>query len=382
MFKESYLEWYNSLNFIKIFFFLLFSFIGIYFLFLKWNLEPYGMWDSWSMWNLKAKTNSLNIIFNSTVKLFDVNWHHMDYPFTLPALISSLSLIWGSWNQNIPLFLNVLFFIITISIFVSSVNKTNSWLIFILLLILTLNFNYLSIISELCADHILSMSLLILLYVISNNINFNKVTELKLIDNNWNMIALILIFLSLLKNEGFMFSVIFLFLLILILIYFNRTNKSYKLFKYLITLIFIFFLFLFWKYFVYLNIESFESDFTFKGISFLFFNLIQNDYLILLFNKFFNYHIIELKGLIVISLIINIILSRNVIHRFASIYLFLLFLFLNLIFLFSLDISWLLKTAYSRINIVLLPSILYLFVIYFKNENFNISIQKIFLRNN
>jgi len=356
-----YLKWVVAIVFIS---------IGLNFMINRWIFDSYGLWDAWAMWNLTAKVITYSIINFSDVKIFDDLWNHMDYPLTLPLLHVSLALVFGEWSETISYLLNILFFILTLLIYSKSISKTFIITPILVIPLFATNPLYLNLASDLCADHFLALFLLSFLFGINLEENQNKI-----VFYCSPKIALSLFGMSIIKNEGFLYASLAIFLLIML--NFLKSKKVFikQNFFYFLIFALIFILNFGWKYFVYSNVGKIESDFAFSDIVSKLINIFETKQLDLIFSYFIKFHFIDLKGIIILTLIYILFFSQNQLTKYMAIYLVLILFLLNFLFLFSQNLEWHLSTAYYRINLVILPSVLYLWIINYK-EFINLNLFK------
>ena len=72
--------------------------------------KPYGEWDAWAIWNLKASFLYSGINDGTWSRLFsqEIEWSHPDYPLLLPTTISRYWLLLGEPTPLVPVSICVL----------------------------------------------------------------------------------------------------------------------------------------------------------------------------------------------------------------------------------------------------------------------------------
>ncbi|OGI18204.1 MAG: hypothetical protein A2287_06760 [Candidatus Melainabacteria bacterium RIFOXYA12_FULL_32_12] len=88
--------------------------------------NPYGNWDGWAIWNMRAR-----FIFRggeSFINTFSnlIDWSHPDYPILLPAFIARCWNFVGSETQIIPVLIQLLFTFFTVLLLFSSLSLLRS----------------------------------------------------------------------------------------------------------------------------------------------------------------------------------------------------------------------------------------------------------------
>jgi 4-amino-4-deoxy-L-arabinose transferase-like glycosyltransferase len=113
---------------------------GIFFIAISY-FHPFGDWDAWMIWNVKAihlMDGNLNYYFNQSVN----NLSHPGYPLLLPAILANLWTLTGSVSQANPALVAFLFCLSAIGILYVTVRKLSSFVAFlaVALLIVTPQF--------------------------------------------------------------------------------------------------------------------------------------------------------------------------------------------------------------------------------------------------
>jgi len=106
--------------------FLASSILAIAFFLINSINNPYGNWDGWAIWNMRAR-----FIFRggeSFINTFSnlIDWSHPDYPILLPAFIARCWNFVGSETQIIPILIQLLFTFFTVLLLFSSLSLLRS----------------------------------------------------------------------------------------------------------------------------------------------------------------------------------------------------------------------------------------------------------------
>ena len=173
--------------------------IGIYF---AAQNHPFGEWDSWALWNLKAKF----IVLSSDWRdVFRLHWHTQpDYPLLLPLIN-----IWG-WSFSrgdffaVSLLTSVIFTISCAGVLFAALSRYTSEKLALLISLFLVSFPpYLFLGTSQYADIVLSY------YLLSSCV----LLVLSIRDNNEDFTLLCGIFIGFMpfaKNEGIILSLLFL----------------------------------------------------------------------------------------------------------------------------------------------------------------------------
>ncbi|MDF3821019.1 hypothetical protein P3G55_13995 [Leptospira sp. 96542] len=329
---------------------LFFTLIFFYLATERWDVEPYGMWDSWANWNLKAKSITAEFLNHTNVKMPMAASIHPEYPIGLPILIASFMILFGSWWIPILYTMQILFVFGTCYLLI----KNTKSLMFksITILILLTNINFLNIVSDLCADLLLSF---LILWAISNLHNLEPTKT----NSSIFFMGLQIASLSLFKFEGLAIFILFTPIVFIRFFIFQTTTVSLKkILLYVVGTIVPTILFL---YFYNLTKVNGISDFSISSFSDSKTIFSQSiDKIPFIWIYFFEFHFHTWYGLYFISIILSF-LSFDKITLATGFFLFSILIFYNLIYFFSSqNISWHLSTSYTRIHITLLPSFLWL----------------------
>jgi uncharacterized membrane protein (UPF0136 family) len=325
--------------------------MGIYQFKGRLELESFGMWDSWAIWNLKAKTLTNEFLFADKVQIPHPDWAQKDYPIGLPVLHASIAILMGFWTQSISYLLQIVFHaLIGYGIIKYFREKSSPWYFsFLALCFLLVNTYYLMIGSDLCAELILAVSLL---YIYLGFLKFLEIQRPSRLDylSYGAILALPILF----KNEGLLISSFFLGIFIFTQLLERKSriqSISFTLLPYgLVGLL----LFL-WKI---SNSEILPVDYKRSSISDLGTEIANRwpfvqSYLF----EFHKSHTFYLFPIAIVSALATCKKSFIMI----GIHLCSVIFFYNFIFLLSTrDISWHLSTAYTRIHSALIPVAIFL----------------------
>ena len=216
-----------------------FIFSSIFF-FLKISQEPFGMWDSWAMWNVKAKDFTLDFIEGNAYRLFRETWAHPGYPTFIPLQISFISINSRNFSEFISYFINYFYLIFFLFMMIKNYSVYNSLKIYKLVTLFPfLLISLINLSSDLCADFTLSIFFCFSIYLLINKEEF----ESQLRSAYYFLLGIIIGTLPLIKNEG----IFFLFSFLLIFIF--RKDFKLKLRNYLNLFIGIIFPFIFFVYY-------------------------------------------------------------------------------------------------------------------------------------
>lgn len=89
----------------------IFSSLSIFYLIAN---NPYGRWDAWAIWNLKARFLYRGDIYWQNLFSQNISWSHPDYPLLLPSTIAGLWDYYGQENFLIPIYVSLIFAIMTV----------------------------------------------------------------------------------------------------------------------------------------------------------------------------------------------------------------------------------------------------------------------------
>jgi|JI8StandDraft_1071087.scaffolds.fasta_scaffold19815_2 hypothetical protein len=319
----------------------------IYFFLVRLAVEPFGMWDSWAIWNQKAKSIFFEFEEFQLIPLIHANWSHPSYPLGLPLFLSGLAILLGEWSEFYSTLssLVLLFIIIYKTYTLNFQNKKNNYSVIAISiaisLILSTNFEILKLFSDLCADSWIAF------WVFAVMLTLLQKTKMK----HALKLGILLACLAITKNEGILLSGIFLCLTFYLHL---KTIKKQKIFyfiriicPYLISLAIVFI----WKF----NAGEFISA-DFQNTARV--SLSEKFALHIgpIGNYFFSFQIFKAKGLVLLLFIISFFI-RDRRLRTNAIGIFLILILYNGIYLITnSDINWHLSTSYDRIHVVLLPS--------------------------
>lgn len=181
---------------------ILFSGLSLIIIYLLLKASKHGGWDAWAIWNLHAK-----FMYNPAywLNMFSpgLAYSHPDYPLMLPAIIA---FFWNSVGVITPLVPMVLSFVVLLLIpsliyAALSVKKGYNLYAGLGLLLFVVDNNYKAIGALQTADTLLSL-LILLVFVLNSRVNHTK-------SNIIYLIAFICASCTWLKNEGWLFYLIF-----------------------------------------------------------------------------------------------------------------------------------------------------------------------------
>ena len=333
---------------------LLYLSIGIYAMHLRWVAEPYGMWDAWVNWNLKAKIIANEFLYTSRVNFANESWVLRDYPLAISMLHASFSIILGGWTEGISYFIQTIFFLVIGGLFVlyAYSKKLHYMHLLFPLLFLGMNGQFLNIASDLCAEMALGCFIVFIYYslITKNEEDFNGTKFLL-------RIGFLFATPMILKNEGLIHSLIFLFSYSVFLFYKRDSFFLKKIVLLLIPFLLLFIILGVWKYTgnkllpdAYIqnsNTQILDWELIRSKLSFI------QIYIV-------NFHYYTMSGVFIIA-ILSSLLTKKIEFILVCIHLILILIIYNLIFVFSvLDISWHLHTAYIRIHAALIAPVVFL----------------------
>ncbi|BDA77269.1 hypothetical protein LPTSP3_g01990 [Leptospira kobayashii] len=336
--------------------------IGVYGMYLRWIAEPYGMWDAWAIWNLKAKSIANEFLFGNQVNFANEYWPHKDYPLGLPLVHSSIAILVGGWSEWISYGIQIVFFVAIGFVFLLHSHSKKLHYIYLILplLILAMNSQVLTIASDLCAEMALSCFLIIIYYSLIRE----SETDLKN-DSYSGAVNYGLIFAAplIVKNEGIIYvgGILFLYSIFYILSgKFTDRTKSMRIKNLLYTLLptlVLALLLVYWKYKGNQLIpEDFNQD---KAVGKLTWELILGK--LSFINIYFStFQFSMMNGIFFIAISLGLFIRKR---AFVSVALHLFFILMIYHFLFIIsnkDISWHLNTAYIRIHSSLIAPAIFL----------------------
>ncbi|WP_157356605.1 hypothetical protein [Leptospira vanthielii] len=315
---------------------------------IRWDIELYGMWDSWANWSLKSKSITYEYINNGKVSLPVMASIHPEYPIGLPIFVTLIGIMLSDWLIEILYFISILCTFFIVFSFLDRIKQKTLALIGLALLYSNLKFFQIS--TDLCAE--LPLSLILLISISSAH----SIKPKKLLD-----VFLLGICISLpiiIKTEGILFFIITFLYAVFILLHKTRNLQIIKSVLSLVvgtTLPFLFILFtpklsngfgnVDFKFAILLEPAELSNALTTRIPSIITYS--------------YQFHFKQMYGLFLVSMI-SLFISKKL--RLVGIGFSLLILIsgYNIIYVFSIqDITWHLATSYARINIVLLPVSIY-----------------------
>jgi len=329
--------------------------IGVYGMYLRWVAEPYGMWDAWAIWNLKAKSITNEFLFGNGINFANEYWPHRDYPLGLPIFNSSLAILFGGWSEWITYGVQILFYIIIGFIFLLYSHSKKLHFIYLIfpLFILSMNSEILIIASDLCAEMALSCFLIIIYYTLIGESEKEDITGYSVLHYGMIFAAPLLI-----KNEGAVYTGLILFLYLVFHFFKGKNKLSFvKLcFYVLLPSLLIAILLIFWKY----QGDQLTPD-DFQGNTG---QLLNSEMVLtklkLVYTYFLNFQFSKMNGLFFVMIVLGFIVN-NLNHRLVSLHMLCILIIYNLLFLFSSkDLSWHLENSYIRIHSPLIAPVIFL----------------------
>ncbi|TGN06497.1 hypothetical protein [Leptospira ilyithenensis] len=326
--------------------------IGVYGMYLRLIAEPYGMWDAWAIWNLKAKSITNEFLFGNQVNFSNDYWPHKDYPLGLPLVHSSIAILLGGWSEWISYGIQVLFFIVIGFVFLlySQSKKLHYVYLMFPLLILAMNSQVLAIVSDLCAEMALSCFLTVIYYSLIHG----PETDLE----NGSYVGTLnygLVFAAplIVKNEGIIYVGAILFLYSIVCVLSNRfvgknePARIKNLFYLLLPSILIILLLIYWKY---KGNQLIPEDFNRGDVrGKLTWELILGK-LSFINIYFFTFQFSMMSGIFFIAITLGLFVKRMG-FIIVALHMFIILVIYNFLFIISnKDISWHLHTAYVRIH--------------------------------
>ncbi len=336
--------------------------IGVYGMYLRWIAEPYGMWDAWAIWNLKAKSITNEFLFGNQVNFANEYWPHKDYPLGLPLFHSSIAILVGGWSEWISYGIQVLFFIAIGFVFLlySHSKKLHYVYLMLPLLVLAMNSQVLAIASDLCAEMALSCFLILIYYSLIRKSETDLKTDSYFVALNYGMVFATPLIV---KNEGLIYVGVILFLYSIVCVLSNRSvdkNRSTQaknLFYTLLPPILITLLLTYWKY---QGNQLIPEDFNRGDVAGkLTWELILGK-LSFINIYFFTFQFSMMSGIFFIAIVLGLFVKR-IGFIIAALHMLIILIVYNFLFIISnKDISWHLNTAYVRIHSSLIAPAIFL----------------------
>jgi hypothetical protein len=295
--------------------------------------------DAIVIWNQKAIIIAESFLSGKGVEFNRLTWKLQNYPLGFPISIASIITLFSKWNLNQAYFYSILILTLTLGTCFTFFLMINKKLDLIIISLITFVFislsNYSFIQTDLCVDFPVSFGVFIFSYLILKKQTFNSTI----------LISISLAWLSSLKNEGLLISIV-----CMILYFFIAKNNYNKKFLY-ISLLLIYILFSVPTLLHKLNVENLSSNVFIHGEkSFLEKIKILDNYKIIL-KYFLDYHIYEIHGIsIAITIIVGFLRRAKI-----EFYLILLFwtisiLYSSIYLLTNLNLVEHLDTSYNRIQ--------------------------------
>jgi hypothetical protein len=311
---------------------------------LLWILtEPIRAWDARSIWFFHAKRIFID---NNLYAQLDgyADWSHNDYPPLLPSLAASLAKSFGFWNEYLPR-ISVLLALFPILLILKWIfNNQLAFNLWVLGILITCKISLIN-------GH---MDALLAIYIATGCLLLSQIyLDTKNKSQYYLPLILILSSLPLIKNEGLVATLIFMFLLM------ARINKEtlYVILSILTLSIYLFF----WKYHLILN--SIHSDLFTSDILTKFTQRALNpEDIVLIIKK-------VMKQLWFFLFIFFAFLIKNKkIEKITLIFICFILAYLSAIFLVYMcspyDLNWHLKSSIKRtmlpISVSILSMLIYL----------------------
>ncbi|WP_210414284.1 hypothetical protein [Leptospira jelokensis] len=320
----------------------------------RWKVEPYGMWDSWANWNLKSKSITFDFLENRSIFIPVTTSVHPEYPMGYPLFVAFLGILLSNWQIEI---LYIFSIVCTFCIILKFLTKMKSRLTtFLGILLIYSNYGFIQISSDLCAE--LPLSLLILNSFVSlHEFNSRRSFDTFLLGLTISMPIII-------KSEGILYFAVSLFFAFVLIYYKNQKDLNMIKDRLLCLFLGIAFPLLFVILTpklpnVFANAD-FSIQFLYEPSKFIETCKMKMPFIL---EKFYQFHFKKMNSFYMISLILLLFSGKRRLF-FAGLTLFFIILSYNLIYLLSIhDISWHLSTSYDRIHFVLLPLFTYVFLL-------------------
>ncbi|MDH5656913.1 MAG: hypothetical protein OEZ34_13450 [Spirochaetia bacterium] len=78
------------------------------------DFYPYGMWDSWAMYNAKAKDYALSYIMGIHPVLIKDFWDAPSYPAGFPVQSAFIAVNVGYWHISIPVIISFIYYLLIV----------------------------------------------------------------------------------------------------------------------------------------------------------------------------------------------------------------------------------------------------------------------------
>jgi hypothetical protein len=169
-----------------------------------YNINPWGDWDGWAIWNLHAKfilTGGRS--WASLLHQPALEWSHPDYPLLIPLSVARICTLTGELSSLGAQLVAASFTLGTLGLIISTISIYKNKLIALVAgLILVSTPSFIRLTASQCADIPLGYFILatIILLFISNNEKFNFNLQL--------LLSLFTGFAAWTKNEGLLFTAI------------------------------------------------------------------------------------------------------------------------------------------------------------------------------
>lgn len=304
----------------------------------RWEIQPHGMIDAPVLWMGKS-THLVERFFHGMEFLpNNPDWKFPNYPIGIPIIFAIPSVVIGTSSSLIPQFFTVLMSMCFLGLCFHLANsihdKKSNILYWVFVASVIFNIKFISVQSDLCADYPISIGLALLVYAFLGKKNkFDQSV----------FIGIILGFLLTLKNEMLIVVSIYIFLIFAINLLFKRSFYNPRLI--LIHLVLVAFPITLNRFLM--PVVPSDFSFTFLSSPDAFQILINRTFKIL--TSFFNYYIMEQRGLeIILTFLLLFIGSRRI--NFILLSFWMIVFSYNFLFLFTrLNIEEHLSDAYIRI---------------------------------
>lgn len=323
--------------------------------------KQWGDWDAWSIWNLHAKFLSNNVSFQNYYDQI-LSYSHLDYPKLLPAIVALGWKATVSDSYLVPFLISVLILLSILIVICDFISDMKFQLPVVIIFLLDDTFMRIS--ASQYADTMLAFLIVLSIasYIEFQN-NYKKNSLIKLL--------ILLLLSSLVKNEGLVFALIFLILLVWKL---KKTEQLNKYFNLLFLFSFLYIIEIVDKIFF-----TISNDIVSVQSASLIYKLIDSKRYIIIFKYLFGQLFFDYKILI---LIMFCYVSMQKIFKLVEIFYLLIFVFASYFLVYLItphDLIWHLSTSINRLLHHVYPALIFIFFYSLSNsqlQNRNIYFKK------